>query len=46
MGKCSSISKLKALISINGFRHDLDRNLVKMVEVESKIEYLNKKTIA
>jgi hypothetical protein len=34
------------MISIKRFRQDLDRNLVKLVEVESKIKHLNKKTIA
>lgn len=46
MGKFSASSELKALISIKRFRRDLDRNLVKLVWVESKLRYLNKKTLA
>ncbi len=45
MGNSSAVSELKAVMSIKRFRQDLDRNLGKLVEVESKIKYLNNKAI-
>ena len=45
MGNSSTVSELKAVMSIKRFRQDLARNLVKLEEVESKIKHLNNKAI-
>jgi hypothetical protein len=45
MGKFSATSEPKAVTSIKQFRQDLDRNLVKLVDVESKITHLNNKAL-
>lgn len=45
MGNSSTVSELKAVMSIKRFRQDLDRNLVKLVEAESKLKQLNNKAM-
>ena len=39
------MSELKAVMSIKRFRQDLDRNFIKLDEVESTFTYLNNKAI-
>ena len=45
MGNSIAVSELKALMSIKRFRQDLDRNFVKLDEVESNFKHLNSKAI-